>query len=127
MDSFNLHALQERAASIGDYVTFGPHANCTLAICNPGFSVYGYIPTFEANLAFAIIFAIAIILHIGAGVYSRSVWFMWCIIAGCFDEIIGYAGRLWMNHDLWNFQAFMMQISEFWNVATHPSLPRGNC
>lgn len=95
---------------MANYVYFGPHANCTLAVCNPKFSVYGYVPTFAANLAFAIAFVIAIVLHIGAGVWSGSAWFMWCVVAGCVDEILGYAGRLWMSRDLWNFRAFMMQI-----------------
>lgn len=105
------------------YVAFGPGANCTLAVCSPKYSVYGYIPSFEANLAFAIVFAVAIFLHVGAGVYSRSAWFMWCMVAGCLDEILGYAGRLWMSRDLWSFGAFMMQISESWGVVTFRNGP----
>ncbi|KUI54341.1 Sphingoid long-chain base transporter RSB1 [Cytospora mali] len=110
MDSHNHPILQERAATMAHYVFFGPHANCTLTVCDPKYSIYGYIPTFGANLAFAIIFACAIALHVGLGVWSRSVWFMCCMVAGCLDEILGYAGRLWMSHDLWNFRAFMIQV-----------------
>lgn len=97
---------------MASYIFFGPHANCTLAVCNPKYSVYGYIPTFGANLAFAVVFLVAIILHVGAGAWSGSAWFMWCVVAGCVDEVLGYAGRLWMSRDLWNFRAFMMQIGK---------------
>ncbi|ROW12749.1 hypothetical protein VMCG_00660 [Cytospora schulzeri] len=110
MDGLNHPILQERAAAMAHYVYFGPLANCTLEVCNSKYSVYGYIPTFGANLAFAIVFVIAIVLHIGAGAWSGSVWFMWCAIAGCVDEILGYAGRLWMSRDLWNYRAFMVQV-----------------
>lgn len=112
MEGLGYPMLQQRAAAVGGYVYFGPHANCTLEVCSPKFSVYGYIPTFSANLAFAIVFGLAFILHAGVGMWSSSFWFMWCMVAGCIDEILGYTGRMWMRHDLWNFQAFMVQIGK---------------
>lgn len=111
MDALGHPILRQRAATTaGGYVFFGPQANCTLAACSPKFSVYGYIPSFAANLAFVVLFSLAMMLHMGIGAWSRSFFFMACMAAGCVDEIIGYAGRMWMSHDLWNFRAFMIQI-----------------
>ncbi|ROW17761.1 hypothetical protein VPNG_00723 [Cytospora leucostoma] len=111
MDGLGNPILQQRAATtVGGYVFFGPQANCTLAACSPKLSVYGYIPSFATNLAFVILFSLAMMLHMGIGAWSRSFFFMGCMAAGCIDEIVGYAGRMWMSHDLWNFRAFMIQI-----------------
>ncbi|KAJ9150667.1 RTA1 like protein [Pleurostoma richardsiae] len=94
----------------GDFVTFGPGANCTLDLCPIWTTVYNYRPSLAANLTFAILFGVALVAHAILGVWWRSWWFMWCIIVGCLDEMLGYAGRIWLHYDPWNFNAFMIQI-----------------
>ncbi|KAK2605361.1 hypothetical protein N8I77_008200 [Diaporthe amygdali] len=91
-------------------IPFGPDANCTLEICGPDFSVYGYIPGLSSNAIFLAIFAVAMLAHVIIGLIWKQWWFMCCMVAGCVDEILGYAGRVWMNQDLWNFKAFMIQV-----------------
>lgn len=35
---------------------------------------------------------------------------MWCMVAGCLDEVVGYSGRVMMWYNPFNFAAFMIQI-----------------
>lgn len=100
---------------------FGPDANCTLDICCPEFSVYAYIPGMASNAAFLAVFAVAMLFHVLVGLIWNQWWFMCCMVAGCVDEILGYAGRVWMNQDLWSFNAFMIQVGELYNFLRYPS------
>lgn len=105
---------------------FGPNANCNLDVCCPEFSVYGYIPGLAPNTAFLAVFAGAMLIHVLVGLIWNQWWFMCCMVAGCVDEILGYAGRVWMNQDLWNFNAFMIQVGELYISLRRPS-HRGRC
>lgn len=114
------HQILQRAAAppVNPYnhnVAFGPSANCTLDICPPQQSVYGYIPDLASNTVFLAMFAAAMLVHAVIGLMWNQWWFTCCMVAGCVDEILGYAGRVWMSQDLWNFQAFMIQVGEFGN------------
>lgn len=119
-----VEALNAYLASQGKptFTYFGPHANCTLELCSPKWSVYGYRPAPGANLALLIIFLLALIFHVAIGVKWRAWSFMGCMICGCLDEIIGYAARVWMFYDLWNFSAFMIQVGKHNTHSSRPSV-----
>lgn len=91
-------------------VVFGPDSNCTLEICKIEWSVYKYRPSLPANVIFLVIFAFAMGLHTYLGIRWKSLWFMAFMIVGCLSEIIGYAARIKMYENPFNFPAFMMQI-----------------
>lgn len=91
---------------------FGPNANCTLALCPPTWSVYGYRPALGASVAPLVFFAVALLVHVVLGHRWREWSFMACMICGCVDEMLGYGARVWMYHDLWNFNAFMVQVGK---------------
>jgi hypothetical protein len=97
----------------GRLIGFGPDANCTLALCSVEHSVYRYRPSLVANTVFAALFALALGVHVALGIRWRTWWFMWCMVAGCSSEIIGYAGRVLMWYNPFRFDAFMIQIGEF--------------
>ncbi|CAN8097136.1 unnamed protein product [Discula destructiva] len=105
-------ALNAYLASMGQptFNYFGPHANCTLELCSPTWSVYGYRPSLGANLAFSCIFCAALLAHLAIGVRRKTWTFLACMVCGCLDATLGYAGRIWMFHDLWNFDAFIIQV-----------------
>lgn len=98
------------------YNPFGPKADCTLDVCCPEYSVYAYIPSLAGNATFLATFAVAMLVHVLIGLVWNQWWFMCCMVAGCLDEVLGYAGRLWMNQDLWNYNAFMIQVGELINL-----------
>lgn len=94
------------------YNPFGPNANCTLEVCCPEYSVYAYVPSLAGNATFLASFAVAMLVHVFIGLVWSQWWFMGCMVSGCLGEVLGYAGRVWMNQDLWNFKAFMIQVGE---------------
>ncbi|KAJ4007702.1 hypothetical protein NW752_010371 [Fusarium irregulare] len=94
----------------GNFVMFGPKANCTLELCPIEASVYGYRPSLPANISFAALFTIATFAHAYLGWRWKTPWFMWCMILSCTHEVTGYVARilLWVNP--WSFGAFITQI-----------------
>ncbi|KAG4270121.1 hypothetical protein FPRO04_11813 [Fusarium proliferatum] len=94
----------------GNFVVFGPKANCTLELCPIEMSVYGYRPSLPANITFAALFTFATFAHAYLGFKWKTPWFMWCMILSCTHEVTGYIARilLWINP--WSFGAFITQI-----------------
>ncbi|CVL08669.1 related to parasitic phase-specific protein PSP-1 [Fusarium proliferatum] len=94
----------------GNFVIFGPKANCTLELCPIEMSVYGYRPSLPANITFAALFTFATFAHAYLGFKWKTPWFMWCMILSCTHEVTGYIARilLWINP--WSFGAFITQI-----------------
>lgn len=95
------------------YSPFGPGANCTLDVCCPEYSAYAYSPGLVINYFFGIAFAGAGGVHLGTGLVLHQWWFMGLMVTGCVDEVLGYAGRIFMHQNLWSFKAFMIQVGEF--------------
>ncbi|KAK0624180.1 parasitic phase-specific protein PSP-1 [Immersiella caudata] len=91
-------------------VVFGPNANCTFELCPIEMSVYRYRPSLPVNALFIALYAIAIIIHTYLGMRWKRWWFTACINIGCISAIIGYAGRIMLYYNPWNFEAFMIQI-----------------
>ena len=94
-------------------ITYGPDSNCTLALCSPVFSVYEYRPSLGTNIAFMILFGIALATHVAMGVRWRSWFFMSMMACGCVSEMIGYGGRLLLWENPFGFAGFLVQISKF--------------
>ncbi|KAL8832219.1 MAG: hypothetical protein Q9191_000389 [Dirinaria sp. TL-2023a] len=93
-----------------DYVIYGPDANCTLAICPASYSVYQYRPTLGGNIAFLVLFALALLLHLVLGIKWRTWAFTFAISCGCIVEVIGYGGRIMLWQNPFSFSGFLMQI-----------------
>ncbi|EEP79463.1 conserved hypothetical protein [Uncinocarpus reesii 1704] len=91
-------------------IVFGPHANCTLEICSPQYSVYGYRPSLAANTSFIALFGLAGFIHLYLGFRWRTWWFAGCMLVGCVSAILGYVGRVMMYYNPFDFVAFMLQI-----------------
>lgn len=93
-------------------VAFGPDATCTLDTCPIEWSVYGYRPSLAANGAFIGLFALGGLIHAFLGIRWRTWWFMSCMVICAVNGCIGYAGRVWLYFEPFNFNAFMMQMSK---------------
>lgn len=94
-------------------ISFGPLANCTLALCPVEWSVFQYRPSLAANAIFIAIFGVLLVAHLVQGVWYKTWSYMGCICAGCILQIIGYGGRIMLHDNPFDFNAFLMQISEF--------------
>jgi hypothetical protein len=93
-------------------IAFGPQANCTLDLCPLEWSIFQYQPSIGANAAFIAIFGLLLFLHLAQGVWYKAWGYMGCMLAGCILQIIGYAGRIMLHDNPFDFNAFLIQISE---------------
>ncbi|KAF4974557.1 hypothetical protein FZEAL_8552, partial [Fusarium zealandicum] len=85
-------------------------ANCTLDLCPLEASLLRYQPNIPANAIFIAVFGVSMLVHAFQGVKSKTWGFMSSMIAGCILEIIGYAGRLIIHENPFDFNGFLMQI-----------------
>ncbi len=98
-------------------ISFGKNANCTLELCPVESAILGYQPSIPGNGVIIGAFALSMFIHIFQGVRWRSWDFMICMVIGCIDEILGYAGRIMLNKNPFSFAAFIIQVGK----ATHSS------
>ena len=94
-------------ANPDSFVTYGPDANCTLELCPLEVTIFHYRPSLAANTVFLVFFAIALFIHMALGIKWRT-W--------VFSSVIGYAGRILMWKDPFEFTGFMVQICKFRNI-----------
>lgn len=78
--------------------------------CTVERTTYGYVPNLGGNATLLAIFAICALFHIGAGTYHRSWSFMVALAGGAIMEAIGYGGRIMMHNNVWDNNAFKIQI-----------------
>ena len=95
----------------GGLISFGPNANCTLELCPLEASVLAYQPSVPVNGVFIGIFALTMVIHGAQGLWARTWGFTASMLCGCLFEIIGYAGRLLLHNNPFDFTGFLIQIS----------------
>jgi hypothetical protein len=106
-------------------VIFGPDANCTLSICPVQMSVYGYRPSLPSNITFIALYTLSAAIHIYLGIRWKTWFFMGCMVLGAVNAVLGYAGRVMMYYNPFDFAAFMIQISEL--LCLLSTFPRASC
>lgn len=70
------------------------NATMELQDLEKGFNLYQMDLSFLANLVFAVIFAIILVVHIGIGAWRKHVYFSVCVCIGVALEFSGYVARL---------------------------------
>ncbi|KAJ5088562.1 sphingoid long-chain base transporter RSB1 [Penicillium angulare] len=91
-------------------VSFGPDANCTLALCPVESSLQGYRPTLSVQIAFMALFGVSMLIHLVQGIRYRTWFFASMLALGCIGEIIGYGGRVMLYQNPFSFNGFIIEI-----------------
>ncbi|KZT19938.1 RTA1-domain-containing protein [Neolentinus lepideus HHB14362 ss-1] len=73
-------------------------------------SPYHYLPTERICILFIVLFSISGVIHVVQAGYSRTYWLFPTVVAGVAGEVIGWAGRLWSNHNVLLNVPFKMQL-----------------
>ncbi|KAH6706882.1 hypothetical protein VD0002_g5049 [Verticillium dahliae] len=73
-------------------------------------TVLGYYPNVGANIFFAVAFGIVTIVSGYIGIKKRTWAYMAAVTGGALLETAGYAGRVLLNDNPWNSDAFQLQI-----------------
>ncbi|PNS14807.1 hypothetical protein CAC42_2036 [Sphaceloma murrayae] len=79
-------------------------------LCPVSRSTYGYVPNLPGNAILLALFASCALFHLGFGIYHRSWAFLTALAGGAAMEAIGYGGRLMMRPNVWDPNAFKIQI-----------------
>lgn len=72
------------------------------------FNIYGYVPSLAAGIVFIVVFSLITLVQLGLVVRSR-IWWLSILVVGGIGEILGWAGRLWSNQNIYSLNAFLVQ------------------
>lgn len=81
---------------------------CTKETCPVTLATIPYVPSLAGNIIFVGIWGVAAALHLGLGIKFRTWTFMVALILGCALEVMGYIGRVLLNSNPFNEDAFLM-------------------
>lgn len=78
--------------------------------CTVENSVYGYAPSLGGNAFFVAFFLACVIPQLYFGIRYKTWTYMLAMVLACFDQALGYAGRLMLHRNVYNRVGFQIQI-----------------
>jgi hypothetical protein len=82
--------------------------SCTLRICSLKYGEVQYDPSFAANVAYTALFAVLLLAHLVLGISYRTWAFLVGMVCGLALEVVGYAARIGMHNNPFDFNTFVM-------------------
>lgn len=83
---------------------------CTYDTCCLKQGNLTYLPSVGGNAVYLTAFILLIIAQLYLGFRYKTHGFMWPFVLGCAGEAIGYGGRVWMAYNIFNFNAFLINL-----------------
>lgn len=111
---FFLLALQSKlhffgtTAKMADICPLQSIANCTVGTCPLSCAQVDYQPTLAGNAVYAAAFGLLLIAQLGLGIKYKTWGFMVGMTCGLILEVVGYAGRIMLHDNPFNFNNFIM-------------------
>jgi hypothetical protein len=81
---------------------------CTIQTCSIECGQVKFLPNLAGNSLFTAIFGVLFIVQAFLGVRYRTWGFLVGMLCGLALEIVGYAGRLMLHNNPFNFNNFLM-------------------
>ncbi|GIZ47662.1 hypothetical protein CKM354_001074700 [Cercospora kikuchii] len=97
-------------AYIGCNATITDKKLCTLETCCLAQSSFLYIPDYAGNLFYTIFFAVFVLPQLVLGFKYKTWTYMIAVILGLGVEVAGYVGRLELNDNPFNNDAFLVYL-----------------
>ncbi|KAL2844942.1 RTA1 like protein-domain-containing protein [Aspergillus pseudodeflectus] len=85
-------------------------APCTPDTCPIDWALIRYFPNVAGNALYLALFAIMLVAQFYHGVRFKTWSFLGCMSGGLLLEVIGYAGRLILHSNPFNFSAFLQYL-----------------
>ena len=82
--------------------------NCTVETCPLSCAQVEYLPTLTGNAIYAAAFGLLLLAQLGLGIKCKSWGFMVGMTCGLVSELVGYAGRIMLHDNPFNFNNFIM-------------------
>lgn len=83
---------------------------CTVDICPLSYGFIQHSPNLAGIALYIALFSLFLVLHLGFGVIRRTYYFSIALVLGLILEVLGYAGRLMMRSNPFNFSAFLLYL-----------------
>jgi hypothetical protein len=93
---------------------------CTAATCPLSLAYITYIPNLGANILFAAIFGVALVVQVALGIKYKTIGFSIGMFFGLLCEILGYVGRIQMHFNPFLQDSFLMYVSCFEAASLSP-------
>lgn len=87
-----------------------PAEPCTLDTCPIEWGFLRYRPTLAGNGLFAGLFGVMLIAQFGIGIRHKTWTYLVAMAFGLLCEVVGYAGRLQLNGNPFNFDFFIQYV-----------------
>ncbi|KAL2285379.1 hypothetical protein FJTKL_08298 [Diaporthe vaccinii] len=84
--------------------------NCTVTKCPLSCAQVDYQPTLAGNTVYAAAFGLLLIAQLGLGIKYKTWGFMVGMICGLVLEVVGYAGRIMLHDNPFNFNNFIIYL-----------------
>ena len=91
-----------------NYTTWYDPSLCTLDTCPKSYAVLQYVPSLGGNAFFLAWFLIILVAQSVIGIQKRTWTFFVAMMGGAILEVIGYAARILMHNNIFNFNWFLM-------------------
>lgn len=82
--------------------------NCTVETCSLSCAQVKYLPTLAGNVVYAAAFGLLLIAQLRLGIKYKTWGFMVGMLCGLILEVVGYAGRIMLHENPFDFNNFIM-------------------
>lgn len=84
---------------------------CTIETCDiTTMGVFNYQPNLGANAFFGVVFALCLMVQLFFGIKHKTWGYMAAMLLGLLLEVVGYAGRIMLNSNPFNNDAFLQYL-----------------
>ncbi|KAF7555678.1 hypothetical protein G7Z17_g1948 [Cylindrodendrum hubeiense] len=80
---------------------------CTLDTCPLSEAIITYQPNIAGNAFFGALFGIMLLVQLGLGIRHKTWSYLVAMVFGLILEVVGYAGRIQLHDDPFNFNFFI--------------------
>ncbi|KAH7142617.1 RTA1 like protein-domain-containing protein [Dactylonectria estremocensis] len=84
--------------------------NCTVGTCPLSCAQLEYLPTLAGNAVYAAAFGLLLLAQLGLGIKYKTWGFMVGMICGLILEVVGYAGRIMLHGNPFDFNNFIIYL-----------------
>ncbi|TVY22418.1 Sphingoid long-chain base transporter [Lachnellula hyalina] len=85
-------------------------ANCTVGKCPLSCAQVKYLPTLAGNAVYAVAFGLLLIVQLRLGIKYKTWGFTVGIVCGLLLEVVGYAGRIMLHGNPFDFNNFIIYL-----------------
>ena len=84
------------------------NVGCTVKTCPLSCAQVEYLPTLAGNIVYAVGFGLLLIAQLALGIRYKTWGFMVGMMCGLIIEVVGYAGRVMLHENPFDFNNFIM-------------------